>query len=821
MGLKEYWKKRDFTKTAEPQGKTETSSGRQLHFVVQKHAASHLHYDFRLEVDGVLKSWAVPKGPSLNPTDKRLAVQVEDHPYEYRTFEGTIPEGSYGAGTVIVWDEGTYTATNATTAKESEMLMRQGLENGRISFILQGHKLQGEFSLIQLKGKNRNQWLLIKKNDTHASPVDITEQDNSVRSSRTLKESKKAKNPKKPEAAAKQSIEAAPIKPMLATLVEEPFDHPDWIFEIKWDGYRALAEMNDGKVNLYSRNLHSFNQRFEPIVRSLASLKLNALLDGEIVLFDQKDRPSFQLLQNYQRNKTGTLIYCVFDLLYLNGKDLRHLPLIERKEILRTILPDDQAHIRYCDHIVAKGKSLFKRIAKSDFEGMMAKEAQSSYQTGRSRAWLKVKTHKRQEAVVCGFTEPKGERQNFGSLILGVYNHDTLEYIGNTGSGFDNQNLAAIHKQLLSIVQTNSPFETPPKISATVTWVKPQLVCEINFAEWTDEGQMRQPIFVDFREDKAPKEVTREKTVPVEQILENKKVTSHKNSKKSHQPLLTHLEKIYWPQEGYTKGDLIEYYRQVAPYILPYLIDRPQTLHRYPRGIAAPGFFQKDIEDVPDWIRTERVKHEARDVNYILIDDEASLLYVANLGCIELNPFNSRIQSLDHPDYMVIDLDPENISFDKVIETAQVVHAVLDEIGAPSVCKTSGATGLHIYVPMRSQYPYEMVSQFAHSIVQVVHARLPAITSLERSPQKRKERVYLDYLQNNFGQTLAAPYCVRPKPGAPVSTPLKWSEVKQGLDPAIFTIKTVIKRFNKIGDLFKPILGPGIDLLKCQKKLRK
>ncbi len=827
MGLKEYHQKRNFQETQEPAGGEKPSPAKkELQFVVQEHHASHLHYDFRLEVEGVLKSWAIPKGPSLNPSEKRLAVQVEDHPFEYRTFEGTIPEGNYGAGEVFIWDHGTYRAHEASTRQESERLMLQGLKEGRLNFILKGHKLKGAFSLIRLRGKG-NQWLLIKKKDEYAS--DQTHSSTSTTSSPGKRSSHSTKNQRASSLEKEEKEEGSveklfqtempqEIKPMLATLIDKPFDAKEWIFEIKWDGYRALAVIQKNATHLYSRNFQLFDKRFPALLDDLHSIHEDALLDGEIVVLDHEGKPAFQLVQNYQRTQEGTLVYYVFDLLYLKGYDIRHLPLIQRKELLKKILPD-MPHLCYCDHIIGKGKEFFESAFEKGFEGIIAKQSQSPYQSGRSRDWLKIKTHQRQEAIICGYTPPKGAREKFGSLLLGAYEHDELVYIGHTGSGFDRKKLASIYALLQPLIQSDCPFSSPLKLNSPVTWVKPEIVCEVNFAEWTKDGYMRQAIFVDIREDKKAREVVREHTLSTDEALKQSKRSSKLSSpriqkKKSttQKVELTHLEKIYWPEEGYTKGELIDYYQQVAPLLLPYLKDRPETLRRYPNGIQGASFYQKEAEHVPDWIHTEIVQHEDHKVRYLLIDDEQSLLYVINLGCIDLNPFNSRIQSLHQPDYLVIDLDPEDVSFEQVIEVAQATHELLEKWKIPSVCKTSGATGMHIFIPLNSSYPFEEVNQFAKLIAHVIYRQLPHLTSLERSPGKRQKKVYLDYLQNNFGQTVVAPYSVRPRPGATVSTPLKWSEVKPGLNLNDFTMMTVLKRFKKVGDLFKPILEQGIDL---------
>ncbi|CUI17796.1 putative ATP-dependent DNA ligase [Candidatus Protochlamydia naegleriophila] len=615
------------------------------------------------------------------------------------------------------------------------------------------------------------------------------------------------------------------IKPMLATLVDEPFDNKDWIFEIKWDGYRTLAYIQKGDVSLLSRNNQSFNTRFSSLVKALRTIEMDAVLDGEIVVLNEDKKPSFQLMQNYQRNQKGMLVYYVFDLLYLQGYDLRDMPLLQRKELLKKLLPKN-SQILFCDHVTGKGKAFFQSVLKQGFEGIIAKNAQSVYASGRSRNWLKIKTHQRQEAIICGFTAPRKSRKHFGSLILGVYDGGKLTYVGHTGSGFGEEKLKELYERLQKLAQDKCPFENVPKTNMNPTWAKPKLVCEISFAEWTNDKIMRQAIFIGIREDKSPTEVAFEKEVPTKEVLaeseDHPKVPSLKK-KSSPKPLLhlklTHLDKLYWPQEGYTKGDLIEYYREVSSLILPYLKDRPETLRRYPNGIGETSFYQKELFHAPSWIRTEPIHHEERKIRYLVIDDEESLLYAVNLGCIDLNPFNSRVQSLHQPDYLIIDLDPEDISFDHVLEVAQGVHHVLESWNVPNLCKTSGATGLHIYIPLGARYNYDEARQFGNLIAHVVHQALPKITSIERTPRNRQKKVYLDYLQNRFGQTVAAPYSVRPKPYAPVSTPLKWSEVKAGLQPTDFTIKNAVERFKKLGDLFQPILGKGIDLKKILEKV--
>ncbi len=613
---------------------------------------------------------------------------------------------------------------------------------------------------------------------------------------------------------------------MLAELTNDVFSNDDWIFEIKWDGYRAVAEIEEGEVNLHSRNNISFNQKYFPIVETLKAFDTNIILDGEVVIVDDFGKSSFQLLQNYQKSGKGKLAYYVFDILHLNGYDLTNLPLIKRKEILKQILPDDLKNIRFSDHIVGDGENFYKVAVERGLEGILAKRINSKYQLGkRSKDWLKIKTRKRQEAVICGFTQPKGSRDKFGSLVIGVYDEGELIYIGQAGTGFTDQSLKDIYSKLKPFITDKSPFKKKIETNTPVTWVKPKYICDVEFMEWTEEGLMRAPVFMGLKEDKNLDDVIKEESPDEngdEELITNKS-TMDKEIKIGGKKLkLTNLNKIYFPDEGYTKGDLIEYYKNVSQYILPYLKGRPESLNRHPNGINGESFYQKDVKtQPPDWVHVEKIysEHNEKDINYLVCNDEATLIYLANLGCIEINPWFSRVENLDNPDYLVIDLDPEDISFDKVVEAAIAVKEVLDAAGAKSYCKTSGATGLHIYVPLAAKYNYDVARDFAHLVAQFAHHKVRAFTSLERSPSKRQKKVYLDFLQNRPGQTLAAPYSVRPRLGAPVATPLKWEEVKIGLDPKNYTIKNTLERLGKIGDIFKDVLGKGIDIGKCISKL--
>jgi bifunctional non-homologous end joining protein LigD len=860
MSLTKYNLKRSFDKTDEPEGKKPKKTRSSLIFVVQQHAASHLHYDFRLEMEGVLKSWAVPKGPSLNPDDKRLAMMVEDHPYDYKDFEGTIPEGNYGAGNVIVWDSGTYHSILSDEKVESEKELLKGLKKGHISFILEGTKLKGEFALIKMRGRSGKEWLLVKKKDKFAKNTDILKKNKSIISGKplVLRLSKEAKKKAARAVVVKKKIipgqlngqgvkrKIEKVKPMLAELKDKPFDNDEWVFEIKYDGYRTLALINKDKTELYSRNLISFNENFGEITVALSKIKDSVLLDGEVVAEAENGRSDFQKLQNYQRNREGHLKYFVFDILHLNGYDLTSLPLLDRKNILKDFLAENPVDgIIFSDHFDGSGIDFFEQAKTIDLEGIIAKKKDSIYLPGsRSGNWFKIKTHKQQEAVITGITEPQGGRKHFGSLLLAVYEDGKLVYSGNCGTGFNQKTLDELYRKFKPLFTEQSPFRERIKATTEIQWIKPKLVCEVKFSEWTKDGIMRHPVFLGLRIDKSPTEVKREIPKPVSTVKKsevnskNKSDLKTKTNKKSEADVnsqaellkigkvtlqLTNQDKLYWQDEKITKGELVQYYREIAPIMLPYLNDRPQSMHRFPNGIRHSGFFQKDVDvkKSPDWLHTEKIYSESTDeyINYLICNDAATLVYMANLGCIEINPWNSKYQTPENPDWIVIDFDPEEIRFTEVVKAANVVREIFEELGVQSYCKTSGATGLHVYVPLAGKYDYDIVKTFAELIATTANRRLPETTSIMRSPSKRKGKVYLDFLQNRRGQTLAAPYSVRPKPGATVSTPLEWDEVNSKLIPAAFTMKNILKRIEKKGDLWKPVIGKGIDIRTALKKL--
>jgi bifunctional non-homologous end joining protein LigD len=901
MGLSVYKKKRSFEKTPEPTG-GKPSVG-ELRFVVQKHDASHLHYDFRLEMEGVLKSWAVPKGPSLDPQVKRLAMMVEDHPYDYRTFEGIIPEGNYGAGTVIVWDEGTYEPLegNGKSKKEHEKELLNELHKGSLKFRMHGKKLKGEFALVKVNSRGENSWLLIKHRDEYATTEDITKKDKSVQSNKTLEQvektsknfwgsnrkasaksspkTRRSRTVKKNETSNdEESVESdenieeflkkgkraafpSDLKPMLATHVDKPFDDPNWLYEIKWDGYRALAYVRNGKAELRSRNNLSYNNKFSVVVDALKNWNVNAVIDGEVIALNKNGSPDFQALQAFAKNGgQATLMFYVFDILWYDGKDYTQLPLIERKKILHHVLPESDV-IKYSDHVAGEGKAFFEVAIDNGLEGVMAKKEDSVYAVNfRSKSWLKIKNNQITEAIICGFTKGRNSRKYFGAVILGKYFGDQLEYIGHSGSGFDEKGLKEIYQKFEPLITDECPFEKKPKTNMPVTWLKPKLVCEVKFTEWTEEKILRHPIFMGLREDKTAeteknekivsppvKEKTKKQTAIIKSITSageekksssKKKTSSKRNNKEKtlisddekektvtidhHELKLTNLDKIYWPQEKITKRDMLNYYYAVTPYMFPYMKDRPQSLNRHPNGITGENFFQKNVQGkVADWIKTYPYTSDSdgQTKQFLVCSDEATLLYIASLGCIEMNPWHSRIQSPDNPDWCVVDLDPDENSYDEVVEAALVVKKVADACSIPVYPKTSGATGMHLYIPLGAKYSYDQSRLLAELIVQIVHDEIPSFTSIERNPAKRKKKIYLDFLQNRSIQTIAAPYSLRPKPGATVSTPLHWEEVKPGLSPKSFTIFNTLDRIQNEGDIFKPVLGKGIDLDKVLKKM--
>lgn len=807
--LAEYQKKRDFTRTGEPEHHGGVELGNRLVFVVQRHAARRLHYDFRLEMEGVLKSWAVPKGPSLYSGDKRLAVKVEDHPYAYRTFYGTIPKGNYGAGEVAIWDEGDYEPIDRVRGKTDEEVLLEGLEKESLKVILHGEKLKGEFALVKMHGaKEENAWLLIKHNDAYATdgPYDA---ENYPPLRRMVEKQKKKKSWR---SLGKQPKLSEYVKPMLAVTGDKPFDDEDWIFEIKWDGYRAIADVT-GDLQLYSRNGLSFLGKYPSIEEGLTKQQHAMILDGEIVAYDASGNPSFQSLQHYSGSSGVTLIYHVFDVIFLHGHSTRGLSLMERKELLKAALVESNA-VKYCDHVEASGKEFYEAAKKNNLEGIMAKRKDSTYRDGvRNEDWVKIKKSPDEEAIIVGFTEPRGSRRYFGSLILGKFQEGTLVYAGHVGTGFSDRKLKEIHALLQPLVTDTMPFDEEPPTNMPPTWVKPRLVCTIKFTEITADGLFRHPVFVTLREDKSAIELEEDDSHAAKPVPSDVQVE------------FTNVDKLYWKKEKITKGQLIDYYLSVSPYILPHLKGRAQSLHRFPEGIEGNSFYHKNAgKDAPSWVETVTLSSESndRDIEYIVCNDVETLGYLANLGCIDLNPWSNRVEQPGMPDYLILDLDPsDKNSFMEVIEAAQVTRDVLQAAGVQGYCKTSGSTGIHVFVPMGGVYNYEQVKDFAHILMQFVHKELPKTTSLERSLKKRGHKIYLDYLQNREGQTVASVYSVRPKPSATVSMPIEWDELTPDLSLKDFTLFNALERITKKGDLFLPVLQDKTDIEKALTRLTK
>ena len=829
MGLKEYVKKRDFKQTSEP--KSGKSTAKTLAFVVQRHHASHLHYDFRLELDGVLKSWAVPKGPSMNPEDKRLAMMVEDHPYDYKNFEGIIPNGNYGAGVVLIWDEGTYESL-ADERKDDVKTLHAGLKSGNLKFRLKGKILKGEFALVKLHNAEDNSWLLIKHRDEYAEdsfnsedlvPDNIKKMGNN-KSGEAKDIPKTKRKPEKKSPDISEEPDDIPVakafKPMMAKLEAKVFDNPDWIYEHKLDGYRAIGYTGK-KSRLISRNDIDFSKNYKTVVDELRQISKDAVLDGELVIEDKNGKASFQNIQNYGGDTADlSLKYYVFDLLSLDGHDLRHLELIKRKELLKALIqPLNSKVIIYNDHIKGKATELLAKAKKEGWEGIIGKDSQSYYDSGkRSDRWLKFKLQNSQEAIICGYTEPTGSRKHFGALILGLNDAGKLKYIGNCGTGFNEAGLKELFAKMEPLKTGEKPFKEKINGYKKVTWIKPELVCEVWYSEWTADGHLRHPVYKGLRQDKNKENVVME--TPDKQLPDDEILTYGKKQVK-----ISHLNKLYWKQEGISKGQLINYYRDMAGWIVPYLKDRPISMRRQPNGIEDPGFFQKDTDTahLPPWIKTKPLHSESnnKDINYIIGDDEATLIYMVNLGCIEINPWLSSYKKPENPDYVVIDIDPHDVPFEQAVEVAQKTKEIFDRMQLPVFIKTSGSKGLHIYCYLGAKYDYDFVKMFAEYVAGMIHAELPDTTSVERSPAKRPNKVYIDFLQNRRGQTIACPYSVRPKPGATVSAPLHWDEVNNDLRLSNYTIFNMKERVKKIKDPWANLTDVKADLKKGLERLRK
>jgi bifunctional non-homologous end joining protein LigD len=769
--LSEYRAKRDPRKTPEPFGGR--GRGKQPIFVVQRHDARRLHYDFRLERAGALASWAVPKGVPLEPGARALAVHVEDHPLEYASFAGEIPAGQYGAGMVEIWDSGTY-----------ELLEEK--RGGQLKVRLHGTRLEGVWTLVpaHLDGKEEN-WLLIRSSD--------------------------------PELA---SAEPARLyEPMLATLAGDVPPGPGWTFEVKWDGYRALAYVRGGQCKLVSRTGNDLTPRFPEVAKAVAKATKspNAVLDGEVCALDEHGRSSFSAMQQGR----GELVYYVFDVLELDGEPLVREQLRERRRRLEKLLDRRNRTVRLSESF-DDGVALRVAAEQQRLEGLMAKRLDSEYCEGkRTRLWLKVKTHGRQEFVVAGYTRGEGRRaSSFGSLVLGVNDGGTLRFVGNVGTGFNEEEIERLLRLLRPLERPDSPFPDPPKMprvrKADVVWVEPRLVAEVEFSEWTHDGHLRQPSYQGLREDKAAGDVRRE--LPPEDTLRKGK----------RELKLSNLDKVFFPDDGITKGDLIEYYRAIAPVLVPHLENRPFTMRRYPDGIDGKAFFQKDAPShMPDWIPRWRALVSTRErsgtkkwIEFPLVNDELALAWMANMACIDMNTWYSRVDKPDRPDFVLFDLDPTpEVPWSQTFEVARLVRGLLDGLGLVSFPKTSGGKGFHILVPLDRRSTYEDSRAFAELVAGTIAASRPKLATTEWTKSRRRG-VLIDANQNGEGKTIASVYSVRPRPGAPVSTPLDWDEVTDDLDPSAFTIAAVLERVESHGDLYAPMPKTRQSLSKALAQLR-
>lgn len=818
--LSAYRAKRSADRTPEPFGSVRAKGNRL--FVVQHHAARNLHYDFRLELDGVLRSWAVPKGPSPNPADKRLAVQVEDHPLEYADFEGRIPEGNYGAGASIVWDRGLWLPMGDPL---------EGLEKGKLAFELKGYKLRGKWTLVKTK-RGPKDWLLIKEKDAWVSEEGTKRfPAESILSGLTVQALTEGRDPAKPilkklkhAGAQKKRVSASEVKVMLAQ-AGLSFSKAGWLFEIKYDGYRLIVVRERDTAVLYSRAGNELTVTFPEIADAVRALPFDQLImDGEAVVHDDRGIPNFGSLQKRGQLtrridiKRATIelpatLY-VFDLLAFDGYDLRPLPLKTRKSILRELLPPI-GPVRYSDHIEEHGETMYEHAREMGLEGIVAKKVDSAYRSGRSAEWIKIKVEQTDEFIVAGYSDPKGSQPGFGALLLAQYVDDKLVYAGRVGTGFSATQLNEISAQLKQ-APDGAALRAGPESGAR--WIKPELVCEVKFKEITPDGVLRAPVFVRLRYDKRIEECVR-KREPY--LPEPPGVAGSEPGERTVH--LSNLDKIFWPNEGYTKGELIEYYRAISEWLLPYLKDRPLVLTRYPDGIEGKSFFQKDApEFAPDWIRIERMWSEGadREISYFIVENVESLLYIVNMASIPLHIWSSRMQTLEQPDWCVLDLDPKGAPFKYVAKIAKTIRTLCEEIELECLVKTSGSTGLHVLIPLGHEYTYEQSRSLGELLARVVVHELPDIATVTRSISKREGRVYIDYVQNGHGRLLVAPFSVRPLPGAPVSMPLKWREVTLKLDIRRFTIKNAVKRLRSLKqDPLRKVLELKPDLNAALKQL--
>jgi bifunctional non-homologous end joining protein LigD len=794
MSLAVYRRKRRFRRTPEPRGAAPRRRATGLAFYVQKHAASHLHYDFRLELHGVLLSWAVPKGPSLDPARRRLAVHVEDHPLEYGTFEGEIPKGEYGGGTVLLWDRGEWLPEGDPEA---------GFEKGHLKFRLEGRKLRGGWALVRMGGRagaDGKNWLLIKENDEEARPrADILEErpESVAGSARARRHG------------GRSTAKAEPpfVEPQLATLAARVPGGGDWIHEIKLDGYRILAGVAGGKATLRSRHGNGWTARFRPTAEALGGLAARrALLDGELVALDEKGRTDFQELQNaLSARDPDRLVYFAFDLLELDGRDLRDAPLLERKKALKKLLDesvrragkDFGSRVRYADHVDGQGEAFFRRACESALEGVVSKRKDAPYRSGRSDAWTKVKCLQEQEFVVAGYTEPAGSREKFGALILGVHEdghgrRDGLRFVGRVGTGFTLSSLRELHRKLAALETPRSAFAEPPAGPAArgVHWVRPELVAEVAFSEWTRDGLLRQPSFKGLREDKTASEVTRERPA---------------SNPGDSGAKLTHPDRVLYPEQGLMKRDLAEYYAAVAGRLLPHVARRPLSLLRCPNGVGKPCFYQKHSAEFPAAVRSIAIaEKDLGRKDYLYIEDAAGLAALAQAGVLEIHPWSARVGDLERPDSLTFDLDPApGTPWPRVLAAAREIRDRFAALKREAFVKTTGGKGLHVVVPLEPAAGWAAVKAFAKAFAELMAADAPRLYTAKAAKAARAGRIYVDYLRNERGQTAVAAYSPRALDGAPISAPVDWSELKPSLKSDRFTLLNFSRRLSSGRDPWK------------------
>jgi bifunctional non-homologous end joining protein LigD len=888
MPLESYRAKRDFAKTPEPApGDVGDGLGR---FVVQRHRATALHYDTRLEINGVLVSWAVPKGPTLDPDEKRLAMRTEDHPIEYLDFEGVIPRGEYGAGDVIVWDWGTW-------EPEETRAPAAALKKGELKFRLHGERLQGRFTIVRTSGRHgdvdeRERWLLLHKRDEAAvAGWDAADHPTSVKSGRTNDEVQ-ADAPARwdgraPAAEAEIDLSAARaapmpdfVEPMRATLATGPFSDPAWLYEVKWDGYRVEAVIRGRDIRLWTRNRQDAARYFPTLAEAGGWIEADeAIVDGEVIAVDEQGRPDFSLLQDVtglrglhgqgshgdrprataEERVAIPIVYQAFDLLHLDGRSLLGVPLEDRKRLLRSVLREHPM-VRYGSHVVTDGEAFVEAARQQELEGVVAKLRRSPYEPGRrSKSWLKIKLRREQEVVVAGWLEGQGSHRDLGSLIVAVHEGDRLRHAGQVGSGIDTKTRRELRARLDELARDDAPLDPVPRLRGA-HWVEPRIVIRVEFAEWTTDGLLRQAAFKGFEIGKAASAVRRERPVDTARAAsaaeravpdaasrhEPARAARASAAERAAAPVatkdleralaaldaiptegtwtfagrelrVTNLDKVLFPPRGteppLTKRDLLRYHASVASVLVPYLAGRGTTVQRFPNGVAAKGFWQKDLPGhAPAWVGRWTYHHrEEGPKDYVVVEEPATLAWLAQEGAVELHPWTSRTDAPDKPTFALIDIDPgESTTFEEVLVLARLFRTALEHLGVRAAPKVTGKRGIQVWIPIERRYSFDETRDWVEGVSRAVGGTVPDLVSWEWAKTARRGRARLDFTQNAINKTLVAPYSPRPSPGAPVSAPIRWEELDDPeLSPDRWTIMTLPARLAEVGDLFAPTLGPG------------